>query len=63
MKLFKVVDVYGGRETLDYVGTIAEVKQLARQRILDTDGECLIEVRKLNEETGKYKFLKILETV
>lgn len=61
---YKAVDIYDveGREVIGYADNLNTVKKLARERITDTDGECLIEVRILNPETQKYKFFKILET-
>lgn len=60
MNKFKVVDIKEGRDTLGYCDTMLEVKKLTKERIEDTDGECLIELRELNIETNKYRFLKIL---
>jgi hypothetical protein len=62
MKNFKVVDIYEGRDLLGYADTMQEVKKLAKQRVNDTDSECLIEVRELDTNINKYKFLKVLET-
>lgn len=53
---YKVYDIYDLTEVLGYCNTIAEVKDLARQRIEDTDGECECVYAELNPETGKYKF-------
>lgn len=63
MEKYKVIDVYEGRETIGYTSNLNTVKRMARERITDTDGECLIEVRELNVDTNKYKFMKILESV
>lgn len=58
MKKYKVFDIYDGieqRETLGYADNIKEIKQLAKERINDTDGECLIAYITLDITTSKYK--------
>jgi len=60
MTKFKVVDIKEGRDTLGYCDNMVQVNKLVKERIEDTDGECLIELRELNTETHKYRFLKIL---
>lgn len=55
--LYKVYDIYEyQREVLGYCNTIAEVKEIVRKRMDDTDGECECVYAELNPETGKYKF-------
>ena len=63
MEKYKVVDIYEDRQIIGYTNNLNTAKKMARDRITDTDGECLIEIRELNTETNKYKFMKILETV
>ena len=55
--LYKVYDIYEyQREVLGYGNTLAEVKEIVRKRMDDTDGECTCIYVELNPETGKYKF-------
>jgi len=60
MAKFKVIDILEGRDTLGYCNNMVQVNKLVVERIEDTDGECLIELRELNTETHKYRYLKIL---
>ena len=56
-KLWKVVDMYEGYELLGYVDTKREALKLAHERADDTDGECYIVFRKL-EDDGLYHIVK-----
>ena len=56
MKKYKVYDLYVYKEVLGYVDTMQEVKRLARERMVDTEGECSIYYVELNKDTQKYKF-------
>lgn len=61
---YKVSDTYEfEKETLGYVNTMKEVRLLAKARMIDTDGECVIELRELNPVSGKYKFVEYIEEV
>lgn len=58
MKKYKVLDIYDGidlRETLGYADNIREIKKLAKERIKDTDGECLVAYLELDTTKNKYR--------
>ena len=53
-KVYEIYDFY--REFLSDCNTLAEVKEIVRKRMDDTDGECTCIYVELNPETGKYKY-------
>lgn len=58
MKKYRVYDLYDCKEVIGHVDTMQEVKRLARQRLVDTEGECSIYYVELNKDTQKYMFSK-----
>ena len=65
MKKYKVYDLCEWKEVIGFADTLREVRQIARERYNDTDGECAIYYAELNPETLKYKFTerKFLATI
>ena len=51
--MYEVIDWYEGKEILGIVNTRKEASALAKERVADTDGECDIEVRKIDKEGEK----------
>jgi hypothetical protein len=43
---YEVYDLYDGRELLGVVESMDEVNRLINDRIIETDGECYIDVKK-----------------
>lgn len=59
MKKYKVVDLYDGyKDVLGYADNLQEVKNLAKQRCEETDGECQIWYYPLDPSDNKYDFSK-----
>lgn len=54
MKRYKVIDLYEGYDVIGYADTLAEVKAMAKEYYMDTDGECDINFMQLNEKTQNY---------
>ena len=67
VKKYKVYDIYEGTQCIGYADTLEEVYRLARERIKDTDGECLIAYAAVRYDGKRYHFdfekKTILETV
>lgn len=67
IKEFAVYDVYDGTQFIGYADRLGEVYSLARERIKDTDGECLIAYAAVGYDGGRRYFdiagQKVLETL
>ena len=55
---YKVKDTYEDNigEFLGYANTWQECKEIAKEQIEQTDGECHVVALPLNKETGKYSW-------
>ena len=56
VKEYKVYDIYDGTHCIGYADTLGEVYSLARERIKDTDGECLIAYAAVRYDGKRYHF-------
>lgn len=55
MKLYKVVDWYEGYEVIGRTDSMNEAIKILRERFKDTDGECTVELFKLDKSTNRYE--------
>lgn len=53
-KQFRTVDYYEGFECLGYFNTYIEAYDCLKERIEDTDGECVVEVQTYSPLLDKY---------
>lgn len=55
MKKYQLLDTYEGFCVVGYYDNTADMKIAAEKRVADTDGECLLERRRLNPKTNRYE--------
>lgn len=55
MKKYQLLDTYEDFCVVGYYDTPAQMKAAAEKRVEDTDGECLLERRRLNPKTNRYE--------
>lgn len=57
---YKIYDGYEGTELIGYADNISDAKTIAKERVNDTDGECYVFGKELDEETGEYKIIVMI---